>query len=517
MKPWMVFDAETDAFDGQPVSPFIWGWMDHEGNYEHTYSTSHFLAVLSEFDGIALAHNGGKFDILFFAEAFNIGDEIKIINGRVAEVKIGRCLVRDSFLIIPSPLASSGEKEEFDYGILDRNKKHLRKKHKSEIEHYLKQDCIALHKLVDRFYQSHGQRLTQAGAALAYWEKMGGLVRRWGGAHDAVFRSFYYGGRNEAKQKGVLGNDWLYFDIKSSYPYAMTLEHTASHISDYRMHAKINQITPQSFARIVASNRGCLPVRGKYETEYPYHDDPREYFATGWEILAGLQTNTLKVFEATIYEPYELETLAPYVHQFYADKANAEKNGDSVGRLIAKIFMNSLYGKFGQNAAEFHKYRIVAINDRPDGYETYLEYDSFDIVKKLSGGQFFDVALSASITGCARARLFEQMTRAEDLAYLDTDSIICRGGDFDVGENLGQWELQHTLDDLHIAGKKLYAGRDRRTGEWITAHKGFSKLDVDAEHIIRVTRGEQLEITHSAPTINLFGQQNFIRRTMKRT
>lgn len=517
MKPWLVFDCETDSFDGAPVEPFIWGALDCEGNYFQTYNTGELIRYLFDFDGIALAHNGGKFDALFLRDAFNIGDEIKIINGRVAEVRIGKCLVRDSFLIIPSPLKASGEKEEFDYSILSRHKKHLRKKFKSEIEHYLKQDCIALFNLVERFYAEHGQRLTQAGAALACWEKMGGKIRRRGGAHDDVFRQFYHGGRCQAFQKGALGDGWDYFDIKSSYPYAMSLEHTASPLYEYRMHRNIKKIIPQAFARIIASNRGCLPIRTKLETEYPFHDDAREYFATGWEILAGLRTNTLKIYEATIFEPTELETLKPYVELFYKNKIEAEIKKDSVGYLIAKIFLNSLYGKFGQNPADFHKFKIVEINDREDGYETFLECDTFDIVKKLSGGQFFDVALSASITGCARAKLFEQMLQVDELAYCDTDSIICRGGQFDVGMELGQWELKHQLKNFFVAGKKLYMGEDLKTGKFIQAHKGFSELDVEPHHIINAALGIESKITRSAPSINISGSQNFIKRTMRKT
>jgi hypothetical protein len=516
-KHWLVFDCETDSFDGLPVTPFIWGWMRDNGNYDFTYSTSEFVEILKDFDGIALAHNGGKFDTVLLADHFNIDSNIKIINGRVAEVKIGKATVRDSFLIIPSPLAASGKKDDFDYSILDRRNKKLRKKYKAEIEKYLKQDCRALWELVGRFYSVHGQRLTQAGAALKQWESMTQLHRRWGGAHDQFFRQFYFGGRCEAFQKGALGDGWDYLDVKSSYPFAMSHQHTASHISDYEISNKLSSITPQSFARIIAASHGCLPARDKYSTAFSHHDDPREYFATGWEILAGLETNTLKVFECTVFTPNKLETLKPYVDKFYQDKLDAERAGDSVGRLIAKIFMNSLYGKFGQNSADFKRYKIVDCGVELDNYSTFLEADNFDIIQAPSGGQFFDVALSASICGFARAYLFRQMLKVDDLAYSDTDSIICKGGNFDLGENVGQWEHVHTLDRFHVAGKKLYSGYDSRRGEWVTAHKGFSKLDTTHDNIISAANGGILEIKRSAPSIDVVGKQRFINRTMKAT
>jgi hypothetical protein len=515
-RPYCVFDCETDSFDGLPVTPFI--WCAYDGIQKLTFwSTIEFVEWLKEYDGIALAHNGGKFDTVLLAEYFSVDEEIKIINGRVAEVKIGNATVRDSFLILPAPLSASGIKDEFDYKILDRNKKHLRKKFAKEIEKYCHQDCVALFEMVTAFYSRFGQRLTQAGAALATWESMGGLARRWGGAHDAHFRQFYYGGRCEAFQKGILGDGWDYFDIKSAYPWAMAQDHPASHIRDYFVHNKIDRITPQSFARIKAASRGCLPSRGKYVTEYLHHDDYREYFATGWEIIAGLETNTLKIESATIYRPNELETLKPYVDFFYAEKLTAEQSGNKIGRLIAKIFLNSLYGKYGSAADEYKKYKIVEAGIVPDGWALYAECGEFDIIQTPNAGQFYDVALAASVTGCARSKLFRQMLRVDNLAYSDTDSIICKGGNFEIGENLGQWEKVCTLNNFHVGGKKLYAGYDSAEKEWVTAHKGFSKLDTSFEDVIKAAKGEEFIINRSAPSINAIGEQKFINRKMRRT
>ena len=172
-KKWLVFDCETDSFDGERVEPFIWGWMYDDGTYDFTYSKNDFINMLSDFDGYALAHNGGKFDTVLLADYFNVDSPIKIINGRVAEVHIGKATVRDSFLIIPAPLAASGLKDDFDYEILNRNKKHLRIEHKNTIEKYLRQDCAALHALVKRFYSEHGQRFTQAGGGVSHMGKYG--------------------------------------------------------------------------------------------------------------------------------------------------------------------------------------------------------------------------------------------------------------------------------------------------------------------------------------------------------
>ena len=36
-----------------------------------------------------------------------------------------------------------------------------------------------------------------------------------------------------------------------------------------------------------------------------------------------------------------------YIEYFYELKENAAKNGDAAQKVIAKLFLNSLYGKFG--------------------------------------------------------------------------------------------------------------------------------------------------------------------------
>jgi len=138
----------------------------------------------------------------------------------------------------------------------------------------------------------------------------------------------------------------------------------------------------------------------------------------------------------------------------------------------------------------------------------------------------------------ARAYLFRQMMKVKNLAYSDTDSIICKDSAelFEQGEELGKWEKVCTMDNFHVAGKKLYAGQDvtsrdkegNLTLEWVTAHKGFSALDTSHEDVIKVACGEAfietedgleegLRIMRSAPSINVTGRQSFINRKMRKT
>jgi hypothetical protein len=523
-KRWLVCDCETDSFDGQAVNPFLWALITSDGDRLLTYDTQELINYLREFDGVAYAHNGGKFDWLMPGVVKNIEHgEIMLINARLARAKIGKCELRDSWLIIPSALSSGGEKMDFDYSIFDRDKTHLRRDHKALVESYIVQDVQALYNLVERFRERHGDALTQAGAALKTWEAMGGSKRRYGFHHDVFFRSYYFGGRCQVFQYGApLPGKFEYYDLISSYPAAMLADHPLG--TEYKTSCDYKNAPGASFWKITAISRGAFPLKDKNGLYFPDDDDAREYHVTGWEIRAALDTGTADIIEALGYIPVFTETLAPYVEKFYKDKEDAEKTGDTIGRLLAKLFLNSLYGKFAANPEGYKEYLIIAPGSRTDqqkaeGWQPDLEGDGYDIISRpAQNAQYFDVALGASITGYARAVLWRGICASEGVAYCDTDSIICRKFGGKVGTELGQWknETKGGIDELHIAGKKLYACRDIAADKWKSAHKGFSKLDTDVKDIIRAAKGEIIAISKSAPSINILGVQKFITRRMRK-
>lgn len=346
-KTWAVFDCETDAFDysGERVEPFIWGTLTSDGVYISFWDTQEFCDWVRESKiDYAYAHNGGKFDTLFPTVLANLEDgKIMLINGRLAKAKIGKTEIRDSYLCLPAPLSKFGEKDDFDYTMLERGKSDKRKKdYKQKIEKYLHQDCVALYNAMERFIALYGFALTQAGASMATWEKMGGEVRRYGLKHDTDFRPYYYGGRTQALEyaDGVEG-DFKLYDINSSYPYAMTQRHPVG--TDYYISRDYANANPASFWDITAISRGCLPTKTPRGTVYYNDDVAREYKCTGWELQAGIDTGTLDIISARGMIPARFETMRDYVLKYYNERKEAKATGDTIGDLLAKIFMNSLY------------------------------------------------------------------------------------------------------------------------------------------------------------------------------
>lgn len=534
---WGCADCETDAFDGQEVRPFVWAVRTSEDERRVFWDTGLFVEWLKEFDGVMYAHNGGKFDWLQrgVVEHLERG-EIMLINSRLAKAKIGKCELRDSWLIIPSGLAATGDKLDFDYDILKRANKSERAKLKKLIEEYVVQDVDALFNLVSRFRERHGDALTQAGAALKTWEAMGGSKRRYGIYHDAFFREFYFGGRCEVFEYGAPHDGvFEYYDINSSYPAAMLQRHPLG--TEYTSSVKWQDAPGYSFWTVRAISRGAFPLKDKNGLFFPNDDIEREFKISGWELRAAIETGTADIISGFGHIPKFTETLAPYVEKFYSDKEEAERVGDTVGRLIAKIFLNSLYGKYAANPENYKDYLIVDPGENSDGFALEIEGDGYDILSKPSDhAQYFDVALGASITGFARAALWRGICASEGVVYCDTDSILSRKFGGKKGNKLGEWKLEAVVDKLYIAGKKLYCARDLSVMEklnnpendaekcaalitklWKCAHKGFSKLNTTIFQIKQAARGEIVSISNIAPSIKITGAQTFITRRMRKT
>ena len=527
IKRWAVADCETDAFDGREISPFVWGFIDSDGERKIFWNTAEFVEHVQAFEGMVYAHNGGRFDWLQAGVVEHLENgEVKIINSRLASAKLGQAELRDSFLCLPAALEKFGAKMTFDYEILKRERaKDRYGKNRQKIEQYLMQDCVALFDMMEVFIDRFGFSLTQAGAALKTWENMGGEKRRYSVAHDEKFRPFYFGGRCEVFEYGApLRGKFKLFDVVSMYPAGMVDIHPAG--TDYYMSTDYKNSPGWTFWTVDATSAGAFPVRDKHGITFPRGRNT--YHVTGWELQAALETGTVTIHAARGWIPRRTETLKPYVEKFYAEKKAADESGDIVGRTISKIFLNSLYGKYAANPAGYFDYQIIdagrlwAKDDAGawvyPGWEMHAMIGESDIIRRQAKNpQYFDVALAASITGWARARLWRAVCASGRPIYCDTDSLLCEDLGCPEGSELGDWKLEH--DDIcaaHIAGKKLYA-LELKTGKYKTAHKGVSSLDIEVEDIKRICAGEVVEIFRSAPSFKINGAQSFIDRKLRKT
>jgi len=515
-------DCETDPFKhGRMPEPFLFG--AYNGDEYHEFTTAaEFVDFFYNKEVVVYAHNGGKFDWHFILDNLEPGTKIQVISGRLAKFKIGAAEFRDSYSLLPIPLAA-WNKDEFDYRILEKSERD-KPRNKLAIRKYLKSDCVNLYEILERFFEEYSRKLTLAGAAMAQWRKISGeepdqSSKRF---YDEM-KPFYYGGRVECFVKGNRKEKFNVYDINSAYPFAMCSKHPwgTLYYTDNRL-PKGDERISRAFISLICRSSGAFPFRDETGGLYfPNDGAPRKFNITGWEFLASRDTGKLGA-DARILEVREFadtQDFTDYVNHFYELKAKAKKDGDKAQYLFAKLFMNSLYGKFASNPESYSEYMTVL----PDEIEAHSapELGGWNLVTELhnvaivsrplpeESQRFFNVAVGASITGFVRAHLWKAICESGGALYCDTDSIATRGkSPKPLNSELGGWSHEGAFREWAIAGKKLYAFFPER-GEPKIASKG---VKLSASEIKAIARGAEIEYKQEAPTFGLRGKRFNVRK-----
>lgn len=555
-----VIDAETDPFAyGADIAPFIWGFYDGE-IYRQFYDTQKFVEFLREEDCLVYAHNGGKFDYHFLLPWIEPGQEILVINGRLAKLKLGKAELRDSYNVLPVPLAAF-KKDDFDYRILA---KHLRSipANKEKIEKYLKSDCLNLYEIVAAFLGKYGPLISQASASMhLYKEQTGNKPPKSSAQYFETLRPFYYGGRVQCFTRGVGKERFKVFDINSAYPWAMLQRHPFGTKMQRTRAVKVESAyeTPQSFYRLeCASPKGAFPWREKVGGKliFPADNEVREYMVTGWELRAALKAGALRKVKALEKFTFnDTKDFSDYMLPIFAARRAAQERGDETESLLLKLAANSLYGKFGADPSKYSRSVLFPVESLgalkgwrdSDGNLRGAEFEGreyFNPTGHALGNcllgerpldekerRYYNVATAASITGAVRAYLWESMRACERVLYCDTDSIVCVNGDaLPQGKELGLWKPEGDFTKWYIAGRKLYAleTTDSATVETLTkkggvvspcgtiAYKIASKgARLTPEEIKTVASGGTVEYCRDAPTFTLGHGMRYTKRTIR--
>ncbi len=543
MRPFIVIDSETDPFKrGRIPEPFVWGLFDGKVFRHYAQNNLHsMIEWISEQKVIVYAHNGGKFDYHFLFSYMEPYDKIKIINGRIAQFYIGKAEFRDSVNILPVALGKmeiideDGEiikKQEFDYSRMETKDRYKPENWPSIID-YLKDDCVTLYRMIEGFQKQYGRHLTQAGAAMNQWKKIGKVeIPKSTPEYFDKFKDYYFGGRVQCFQSGVIENDFSVFDINSAYPYAMLTPHpygleyveSAHELNDYQR--------GPAFYRIRAKSCGAYPYREKTGLSFPEDNETREFCVTGWELQAAIDTNTAGDFEIlnVIYHS-RTHDFREYIEYFYNQRLAAKARKDKAGDLFAKLLMNSLYGKFGANPENYAEYIILSPDERDELYTGDTEYiDSGDLGPWVLAERglddddmrYYNVATAASITGYVRAYLWRAIcsTGRNNALYCDTDSIATKseGHELDTGKSLGQWKHEGEFDKAGIAGKKMYIFRGKKNHKGAREYKTASKgVKLTNNQLWKVAAGSTVTYQPENPTFSVHAAPRFVSRRISLT
>lgn len=536
-KPFAVVDCETDPFlAGRVPVPFLWGFYD--GSVYLTFTDTDKLAeYLKEYDGVVYAHNGGKFDWHFLKDYFEADTTVMLINGRLSKAKFGNAELRDSWNILPVPLAAY-QKDEIDYAIMEADER-TKPENWQKIMDYLRGDCVYLYALIAAFRDRHGPVLTQASAALKSWKaRTGQDAPQSTVEYYDTFRPYYYGGRVQCFASGVGREDFSVFDINSAYPYAMLSPHPASltffkaRPNDLEAFANEN---PAACITLDCVSDGHLPWREAPGKKIYYPDDKqvRTYHVTGHEIITAFNHGLIdKIKNVRAYYWKDCRDFSDFILPLYNERLEAKAAGNKAADILAKLEMNSLYGKFGSDPRRYKAYKLFgpeslgellagAVSGEKRPYALSGEFGHLllgEAPLTAPEERFYNVATALSVTGYVRAYLADAINRVEKVLYCDTDSLAIVGAhDLPIGKELGQWESEGDFIRWAIAGRKMYAFErptpDPKTGEvWKVRSKG---VRLDWRELLTVAEGGAVDYTFDAPTFGVRKAPYFTHRTIK--
>lgn len=502
--PPTVLDIETDATN---VIGIGFAWFDGtENQYESFESFDEWLAFYTDLHNQEpnkdlreayrriYAHNGAGFDWLFLIEwaletgqlsnmdffasdSFPIGGNIRL-EGFDNVIRL-----RDSYRLLPQSLKAltktfNVESEKIDIHDLPYLKHlpiperypRLKKVNPKLFYEYLRNDVLGLQQVLYRFWQmiyglvgNIGQLpMTLPSLAMRLWTKTidEPIKTTWNPRVKALERASYIGGRTECYQAGE--TDIKTFDINSLYPSVMLgndfpTSYHGAWTDIYDGEHGIYELTYNQ------TNLDAKPVLRDSESGTYRYAGRGTYCKPEIDLFLRIG-GTINVTKGWVYQ----ETGTPFRHfvaQWWKVRAQANDNDDEALSYVAKILMNSLYGKFGQKE-EHETVKFITGEEQEKMMEDgkrFRPFGEFCIVPSSEQHDYVFVGIASYVTSYARVRLYESMHEAEQnggtIWYCDTDSVHVQGSDIAVSSELGGMKLEYDGYAAY-AGKKLYAYKE---------------------------------------------------------
>lgn len=303
-----------------------------------------------------------------------------------------------------------------------------------------------------------------------------------------IERNSYRGGMVECYHIGKLPEQTYYLlDVNSMYPFVMSncelpviplgiVEN--DNLNDLKLFCKTHYVIADVLIRV--SEKSIRRYGLKFEDD---ENGKRLLFPIGEyrislhnsELLKAFENNEIiKVFSYVIYK--KALCLKKYSDYFYYMKQNATNKSDYE---IAKLFMNSLYGRFGMR---HYKEDILDFTNIPDmedfqpDYFTDINPDGKSSVFYKWGDIFVrsyavenehvnntNIALAGAVTAYARMLLSEYIAIAglENVFYMDTDSLVLTVKGFNnLSEKIDDKKLGYLKIEMIFNSGIIHAPKD---------------------------------------------------------
>lgn len=442
-----------------------------------------------------------------------ISNKGKFYQIKISFLNASRVTINDSLKVFPMTVKALGkklgdpdmQKGELDYRAYRAPGHALTDE---EIEYILHDVKIPARALAENF--SNGLDKMTIGANAMHWFKKGFGSKKFKRLFpvlsldlDAELRKGYRGGYTAVNPEyaGVDVHDGISVDYNSMYPSVMKmypypvgvpLEFKGEYVHDSAYPLFVQRMT--CLFKLKPEGLPCVQLRG--HGFYGAHEYVRE-------TVEPVQLTVTSVDLEIMERMYDLDVLsydggwkffqAEGLFDDYIDHWGAVKERSTgANRLLAKLMLNNLYGKFATN---------------PDVTPKIPELSGREVDYVLGDQETRDpVYLPVAMFCTAYARrelLFAIMDNRERFVYCDTDSMHLLGTETPKGiriddKKLGHWKVEGTFTHARHLRAKAYiwdlngefsvtcAGMSDNIKElvtWGNFHFGFSNLDSDGNII----------------------------------
>lgn len=401
--------------------------------------------------------------------------------------KVNKVVFLDSFKLIPlsvDAIAKSFKlpisKLEIDYSA--HNDLPIGSPLTKEEEEYIKHDVQIVAHAVKYFHSEGLDKMTIGSCALSEYKK---LIKKKNfnlyfpipKYHDDVKQS-YRGGftyLNPKFAEKTIGKG-IVLDVNSLYPSVMYENYlpfgTPIYFTGQYEYDPIYPIYTQMIRCQFELKKGKIPT---IQIKYGYSFRSNEYLTNSGdtEVVLCLNSVDLELFFEQ-YEVYNLEYISgwkfkatkglftEYIDKWSNNKIQAKKEGNHGLYLISKLFLNSLYGKFGTDTRVTSKIPYLSDDNQIHYKDGETEYKD---------GIY--IAMASFITSYARRKTITSAQKIMDnyregkskiqFVYADTDSLHCISPNFELPEGLdidptklGAWKYESKFNKAKFLRQKCY-------------------------------------------------------------
>lgn len=352
-------------------------------------------------------------------------------------------------------------------------------------------DCDIIYEALLRVFEFTGSiKITQASLCMDYYRRFHQPYHIDSNQHTKHFWQSYFGGRCEAFKMGKTHSHVI--DVNSMYPYMMKKT-----VFPNPKNLKVELDIPIKKIKMYLEHyEGCIYADVFHKPFWigflPIKKDGKLLFPIGnisgcWnfnEFRFALKYGVIEVkkIHKIVYSDKMPSPFVSFVDKLQELKLRAEIEGNEFERHRAKIFSNSLYGKFAQRIQE----ETIYLKDIEKQFFIIQEYqkenrfiklvrfntersDAFLVVKSnLEFTTSYSIPSFASyITSAARIEILKKLLSMENNkpVYCDTDSIF-----YEVDTNiqssmfLGEWKIENKIV-TEILGLKNYKFVDKKKSD----------------------------------------------------